>query len=140
MTSAYADVVGSVTVRIGDVNMDGSISISDVTVLIDYLLGTDVNPFDINAADVNRDGGVNISDVTALIDYLLNPANTSNRLWTAVPASGGIAIENNTGEVLEVYNLDGDCVSTIGGNAALELQPGIYVVAGETASRKVVVK
>ena len=53
----------------GDVNGDGSVTISDVTALIDLLLGggTIDNP----AADCNNDTNVTISDVTALIDYLL---------------------------------------------------------------------
>ncbi|MBR3728312.1 MAG: dockerin type I repeat-containing protein, partial [Muribaculaceae bacterium] len=53
-----------------DVNGDGSVNISDVTTLIDLLLGggTISNP----AADCNQDSSVNISDVTALIDYLLS--------------------------------------------------------------------
>ena len=55
----------------GDVNSDGSVNISDVTTLIDYLLGSVTEPFDAVAADVNGDGSINISDVTALIDLLL---------------------------------------------------------------------
>jgi len=53
----------------GDVNGDGSVDISDVTALIDYLLSGTGN---IENADVNNDGDINISDVTALIDYLLS--------------------------------------------------------------------
>ena len=54
----------------GDVNGDGSVNISDVTTLIDLLLGggSISNP----AADCNQDSSINISDVTALIDYLLS--------------------------------------------------------------------
>ena len=54
----------------GDVNGDGSVNISDVTALIDLLLGggSISNP----AADCNQDSSVNISDVTSLIDYLLS--------------------------------------------------------------------
>ncbi|MBR5674126.1 MAG: chitobiase/beta-hexosaminidase C-terminal domain-containing protein [Muribaculaceae bacterium] len=55
----------------GDVNADGSVNISDVTTLIDYLLGSVPEPFDAVAADVNIDGSINISDVTSLIDLLL---------------------------------------------------------------------
>ena len=60
----------------GDVNNDTFVNISDVTALIDLLLGggTITNP----AADCNQDSNVNISDVTALIDFLLSgnwPAN-----------------------------------------------------------------
>ena len=53
----------------GDVDGDGSVTIADVTVLIDLLLGGD----NINneVADVNGDGVVNINDVTDLIDMLL---------------------------------------------------------------------
>jgi hypothetical protein len=53
---------------LGDVNGDGQVNISDVTALIDLLLGGGEAPAQ---ADVNNDGNVSISDVTALIDMLL---------------------------------------------------------------------
>ena len=56
----------------GDVNGDGSVSIGDVTALIDYLLSGDDSGINLNAADCNLDTGVSIGDVTALIDYLLS--------------------------------------------------------------------
>ena len=52
-------------------NSDGSVNISDVTSLIDYLLSGELEAFDAIAADVNGDGSINISDVTSLIDLLL---------------------------------------------------------------------
>ncbi len=55
----------------GDVNGDGSVSIGDVTALIDYLLSGDASGINQAAADCNQDNGVSIGDVTALIDYLL---------------------------------------------------------------------
>ena len=55
----------------GDVNCDGAVNIADVTCLIDYLLGSDPNPFNQKAADVNCDSVINIADVTRLIDLLL---------------------------------------------------------------------
>ena len=63
-------VISKPAVTRGDVNGDSSVNISDVTALIDLLLGggTISNP----AADCNQDSSVNISDVTALIDYLLS--------------------------------------------------------------------
>ncbi len=56
---------------LGDVNGDGVVAISDVTVLIDYLLSGsgDINEL---ASDLNGDGSVSISDVTALTDMLLS--------------------------------------------------------------------
>ena len=59
----------------GDVNMDGDVTIADVTALIDYLLGGDDSAIDIEAANVNGDSNVTISDVTALIDMLLSGDN-----------------------------------------------------------------
>ena len=52
----------------GDVNGDGSVTIADVTSLIDILLNGGTAPA---GADVNGDGSVTIADVTALIDMLL---------------------------------------------------------------------
>ena len=61
------------TLLLGDVDGDGSVNISDVTTLIDYLLsGGDTSGIDVIAADCDQDGNVNISDVTTLIDYLLS--------------------------------------------------------------------
>ena len=54
----------------GDVDGDGSIGISDVTTLIDMMLGT-ATGITVNA-DLNHDGSISISDLTALIDMLLN--------------------------------------------------------------------
>ena len=53
----------------GDVNYDKNVNISDVTDLIDILLGGQTAPA---TADCNQDGNVNIADVTSLIDYLLS--------------------------------------------------------------------
>ncbi len=54
----------------GDVNHDESVSIKDVTDLIDYLLGSDVD-ICTTCADVSGDNMVTIKDVTDLIDMLL---------------------------------------------------------------------
>ena len=51
-----------------DVNDDGSVNISDVTALIDHLLGGTSGSFNVANADV--DSYINIADVTYLIDYL----------------------------------------------------------------------
>jgi hypothetical protein len=56
----------------GDVNMDGKLTIADVTDLIDILLGSVLNNYDPGAADVDQDGHISIADVTELIDLLLS--------------------------------------------------------------------
>ncbi len=59
------------TIMLGDVNDDGNVAINDVTTLIDYLLGGQLEHFYVLNADVNQDGRIAISDVTSLIDLLL---------------------------------------------------------------------
>ena len=61
----------TVYTELGDVNCDGYVTIGDVTVLIDFLLGIDVSPFNMTNADCDKNENVSISDVTELIDYLL---------------------------------------------------------------------
>ena len=54
----------------GDVNGDGEVNISDVTALVDYILGK-ATSYDASVCDVNADNEVNISDVTSLVDIIL---------------------------------------------------------------------
>lgn len=55
----------------GDANHDHNVTISDISALIDYLLGND-NGICTICADVNGDSNISIGDVTQLIDILLN--------------------------------------------------------------------
>jgi alpha-amylase len=74
VTDVYLPYLDDVDVLVGDVNSDGIVNISDVTQLIDYLLGADASTIDVVAADISVDGVINISDVTLLIDMLLGAA------------------------------------------------------------------
>ena len=67
----FSNEAGGSEMQPGDVNMDGSVNIADVTVLIDYLLSSNASNVNLTAADVDGDGDVNIADVTQLIDMLL---------------------------------------------------------------------
>lgn len=58
-------------VVMGDVNGDGAVNITDVTTLVDYILGKQPAAFVLEAADIDGDGYINISDVTALVNILL---------------------------------------------------------------------
>ena len=81
----------------GDVNNDGSVNISDVTALIDYILSGSTDSVNANNADVNSDGGINISDVTALIDYVLShDATTINTVNADCDQDGTITIADVT--------------------------------------------
>ena len=54
----------------GDVNKDGNVNITDVTMLVDIILGKRTD-YDVTVADINKDGRVNIVDVTKLLDIIL---------------------------------------------------------------------
>ena len=71
-TAIPATCLVTVYTEPGDLNCDGFVTISDVTSLIDYLLGGDETSITTKNADVNGDGNISISDVTSIIDTLLS--------------------------------------------------------------------
>ena len=54
---------------VGDVNCDGRVNVSDVSTLINMILGMET--MNQESADVNADGRVNVSDVATLINIIL---------------------------------------------------------------------
>ena len=52
----------------GDVNLDGKVNVSDISTLINMILGIQGESA---TGDVNGDGKINVSDVTALINLIL---------------------------------------------------------------------
>ena len=71
--SDYSDAVEVVLKdaehKLGDLNADGAIDVSDVTALINKILGTVDLPLE--RCDLNGDGEVNVTDVTTLINMIL---------------------------------------------------------------------
>ena len=124
--------------------MDGEVDINDVTALIAHVLGQVVSPFDSQAANLNGDNEIDINDVTQLIAMVLGVRQNALTAgsWDAVPVQGGILVENYSGETLEIYDMDAECAAVVktNGEVMIDLPAGIYVVSGDTVSRKVVVK
>ena len=65
-TKVYIDRWSKAT---GDINGDGEINVSDVTALINKILGS--STYSDAVCDINGDGEINVSDVTALINMIL---------------------------------------------------------------------
>lgn len=62
-----------VSYQFGDVNMDGSVNLLDVTTLAGYLAGTvSANEIDLTAADVDGSGQISLADLTSLVNLLKN--------------------------------------------------------------------
>ena len=57
--------------EMGDINGDGTVNITDVTLLINYVL-SESSTINIAYSDINGDGAINITDVTLLINIVLN--------------------------------------------------------------------
>ena len=57
---------------LGDVNGDGSVSITDITTLVDAILIGIPQNTDTSIYDINGDGDITISDVTVLVEMILN--------------------------------------------------------------------
>ncbi|MBR5655206.1 MAG: dockerin type I repeat-containing protein [Prevotella sp.] len=65
---------GNVKHLLGDVNRDGHVDITDVTIVVSIILGNnnaESSTYDYVAADVNMDGKISIIDVTELIEIIL---------------------------------------------------------------------
>ena len=59
-------------IELGDANHDQTVSITDVGLMIDHILGGKPAGFDATAADPNQDGSVTITDVGLVIDAILS--------------------------------------------------------------------
>ncbi len=88
-----------------DVNRDGSITVNDVTIVYNYLLGTeDVSSYD---CDVNLDGAVTTVDVTIIYNVLLN-GGYYNSIFDAF----NLSVANYFNR--EYYKFTWDDVTTLG--------------------------
>ena len=56
---------------LGDVNLDGDITVNDLQTLVSYILGGSPDPFCHENADINKDGAFSISDVMHIVNYIL---------------------------------------------------------------------
>ena len=64
----YKDASG---ILLGDANDDGAVNITDVTVVVNYVLTKDTTLINLTNANVNQDSEVNITDVTLIVNMIL---------------------------------------------------------------------
>lgn len=91
----------------GDVNNDSFVNVTDVALMIDYVLGKNPAGFIYSAADVNVDQTVNVTDVVLVIDVILGKANLSRAMGPTADADliGTIALPHtlyNIGEAVQI--------------------------------------
>ena len=79
------NVSGKVTLveaEIGDANKDGSVNVTDIISVANYILGDTSGSFDSFAADMNGDGSVNVTDIISIANLILggSPADAKSRM------------------------------------------------------------
>ena len=70
-------VSGTLTILptpVGDLNGDDKVDKTDLSLLVDYIMGKNPLGIDKNTADVNKDGKVNAADVTKVVDIIKTQA------------------------------------------------------------------
>ena len=55
---------------LGDANNDGIVNISDIVVVINYIMNGSAFPFVFEKADVNGDGTINVLDITGIVNII----------------------------------------------------------------------
>ena len=58
----------------GDANISRSVTVTDVVVTAQYVLGYNPDPFEFGAADMNEDGEITVTDVVLIANMVLHPA------------------------------------------------------------------
>ncbi len=64
-----------VAVKMGDANGDGTVDITDVVLMVNYILGRPSNHFFFEAADVNSSETIDITDVVGVVNIILSRKN-----------------------------------------------------------------
>ena len=72
-----ADVNFSIKVStylLGDVNLDGFVNVSDIMIVVNYILGNEVNST-VELMDINQDSRVTVTDVMQIVNIILQIEN-----------------------------------------------------------------
>lgn len=88
---AWFQLVSPIT-TVGDMNGDRGINVTDVTSLVNLILGNANSNIIIANADVNSDGGINVTDVTSLVNLILN---SNDNIYNVVVNIDGNTITYN---------------------------------------------
>lgn len=62
---------------IGDVNGDGRVNISDIVLIINYVLSNSNLPFNVSAVDIDKNGQITLNEVISVINIILNQSPTN---------------------------------------------------------------
>ena len=124
----------------GDANLGGSVNVADATQIQMYCAGyLDFRQIAQAFADVNDDSEVGIADITALINIVLTQDDNGAPRWDAFATGATLTACAAHGNVVEVYDMDGQLVAQ-GALISRSLPRGTYVVVCNNQSKKIIIK
>ena len=56
----------------GDANADGTVDVEDVVAIVNQILGSPSDAFNISASDINGDGQIDVEDVVGTVNIILS--------------------------------------------------------------------
>ena len=65
----------------GDVNFDGQLAVTDVIIMVNFVLGTTPTEEQFLTGDINQDGILNILDVITLVGEILGTTFSQSVIW-----------------------------------------------------------
>ena len=89
---------------IGDVNGDCEVNVTDVTLLVNHILGREEESFVIEKADIKHDGEVNVTDVTELVNLILRSSDVV--LNVVVTGADGITFSGGGSGPARTMNIE----------------------------------
>ena len=85
----------------GDANDDGFVDVTDIALIVNYILGRDVNNFNFAAADVNADGYMDVADFAGVANIILYSSQPN--MMPPLKQSGR---ENNYSVVVDIPDVE----------------------------------
>lgn len=120
VTIAFVSMISAAPgIIYGDVNLDGTIDVRDVVLVMQYVVGIgDLSEDQFKAADVNGDGSVDVQDVTMIMRHVLKIESLSRSVSAVELIEKNVTL--NT--AVENLNLPGTVKVTMSDNSVEELK------------------
>lgn len=92
-------------ITVGDVNLDGYISVADVVCVVNHILGSENETFSFEQADADGNQEISVNDIVHVLSLAMNQSAVSSRQLLLPHAEGGIGISTFEASPDEVANV-----------------------------------
>ncbi len=125
----------------GDANGDGSLSVSDIVMVANLIMGVASESFSVKAADMNEDGSITVSDIVALSNDIMNGTSASSSVASIEPFSNmeaELSVEDiilSAGETKRINLHLENAMSLTAFQMDVRLPEGVKIVNGQLSQR-----